>query len=205
MQPQDLFTQFITQLYQTPPLEYIAVAFGVASVLLASRNHVLLYPTGIISTAIFVYIMAKAGLYAESVLNLYYFAMSIYGWWLWKKNHASENPEAISVNTNTDWLITIAITSIGWLLLYYILKTYTNSDVAALDAFVSAAAWAGMWLLARHKVENWILLNLSNLIAIPLQIHKGIPFTALLTIFLFIVAIFGYFRWRHQYRTQHAV
>lgn len=203
MQLHELTTQFFTQLTQTSRLEYIAVFFGALSVVLANRNHVLLYPTGIISTATFIYIMAEAGLYAESALNIYYFIMSIYGWWLWNKNKGNENPKAISVNTQRAWVITCGIVVIGWAILYYTLKTFTDSDVPILDALVSATAWAGMWLLAKHKVENWILLNISNLIAIPLQIHKGIPFTALLTVFLFIVAIFGYFRWKKLYREQH--
>jgi len=204
MQLQHLVAEFLAQIRQTSLLEYIAVLFGVASVLLAKKNHVLLYPTGIISTVIFVYIMAKAGLYAESALNIYYFIMSVYGWWLWYENQGNENPKAISRNTKKDWIITVAICIVGWCVLYFVLKNYTDSDVAFLDAVVSAAAWAGMWLLAKHKVENWILLNISNFIAIPLQIHKGIPFTALLTLFLFIVAIFGYRSWRKQYQLQHA-
>jgi nicotinamide mononucleotide transporter len=69
---------------------------------------------------------------------------------------------------------------------------------------VSATACAGMWLLAKHKIENWILLNISNAIAIPLLVYKGIPLTACLTLFLFIVACFGYFNWRKQYRVLHA-
>lgn len=203
MQFQELASRFITQLSQTSPLEYTAVIFSVFSVLLANRNHVLLYPTGIISTAIFIYIMADAGLYAESALNMYYFIMSIYGWWLWTKNKGSENPKAISVNTQRDWIISGCIVGIGWVILFSTLKAFTDSDVPVWDALVSATAWAGMWLLAKHKAENWILLNISNLIAIPLQIHKGIPFTALLTVFLFIVAIFGYLRWKKLYREQH--
>ncbi len=203
MQWQDLITNFFTQIKQTSFLEYFAVLFSVVSVLLARKNHVLLYPTGIISTATFIYIMADAGLYAESFLNLYYFIMSIYGWWLWYKNNGNENPKAISVNGNKDWIVTISIVVIGFFLLYYVLVNHTDSDVPIWDAIVSSTAWAGMWLLAKHKVENWILLNISNLIAIPLQIHKGIPFTAMLTVFLFIVAIFGYIRWRKLYLLQH--
>ncbi len=195
----------IVQLKQTTLLEAIAVVFGMASVLLANRNHVALYPTGIISTVIYLYIMSKpsVGLYAEAMLNLYYLVMSIYGWVLWNKRHESESPAAITHNNNKDWLITGAIVVIGWIILYTVLSQFTDSDVPVWDAIVSATAWAGMWLLAKHKVENWILLNISNLIAIPLQIHKGIPFTAILTIFLFIVAVSGYFRWRKMYQSQH--
>jgi nicotinamide mononucleotide transporter len=68
--------------------------------------------------------------------------------------------------------------------------------VPAWDAFISSTAWAGMWLLARRKIENWIFLNISNLFAIPLLIHKKLPMFALLTSILFIVAIFGFLEWK---------
>ena len=129
--------------------------------------------------------------------------MSIYGWIKWNKNHESENPVAITTNNSKDWIITAGIVIGGWILLYFTLSRYTDSNVPATDAFVSATAWAGMWLLARHKVENWILLNISNAIAIPLLIYKGMAFAAVFTLFLFIVAIFGYLRWRKQYRLAH--
>jgi nicotinamide mononucleotide transporter len=195
--------QFYTQLQATKPVEFVAVVFGMISVVLANRNHVWLYPTGIVSTILYVWIMARVGLYAESLLNLYYFIMSIYGWILWHKGKENENPASISHNNGKDWAISITICIVGWAVLYYVLSSYTDSTVPMLDAIVSATAWAGMWLLAKHKIENWILLNISNAIAIPLYIYKGIPFTALLTLFLFIVAIFGYFRWKKQYRLQH--
>lgn len=202
---QDLATQLYTQLQQTTVIEAIAVVFAMISVVLANMNNVWLYPTGIISTIIYVWIMAKVGLYAESLLNLYYLVMSIYGWILWHKGHENDNPASISHNTAKDWMITACICIIGWVVLYTVLSNYTDSTVPMLDAIISATAWAGMWLLAKHKIENWILLNISNVVAIPLYIYKGIPFTAFLTLFLFIVAIFGYFRWKKQYRLQHTV
>ena len=203
MNTQELYQGFVQQILQTSIFEAIAVLFGMASVVLANRNHVWLYPTGIISTVIYIWLMTKVGLYAESLLNLYYLIMSIYGWVLWNKHKESENPKAISHNTRQDWQITFLISGIGWCLLYFVLSKFTDSDVPVWDAIVSATAWAGMWLLAKHKIENWILLNISNAIAIPLYIHKGIPFTSFLTLFLFIVAIFGYFRWKKLYRLQH--
>jgi nicotinamide mononucleotide transporter len=70
---------------------------------------------------------------------------------------------------------------------------------------VSSTAWAGMWLLARRKIENWIFLNISNIVAIPLKFHKDLPLMALLTTFLFIVAIFGFLEWRKIYRQQQSL
>lgn len=199
----NMIEALVVQFLQTEIQEVIAVVFAMASVILSSRNNVGLYPAGIISTSLFIWIMADAGLYAESWLNGYYLLMSIYGWWRWQKNREHKNAKAISRNSRKDWIITGLIVVAGGTMLYIILKQYTDSDVPFWDATIAATAWAGMWLLAKHKVENWLLLNISNFIAVPLQFHKGIPLTALLTIFLFIVAVFGYLRWSRQYRQQN--
>ena len=86
------------------------------------------------------------------------------------------------------------------MVLYFALKNFTDSDVPLIDAWVSSTAWAGMWLLARRKIENWILLNISNAFAIPLLFYKNLPLFALLTIFLFGVAVWGYFEWKKLYK-----
>lgn len=194
---------FTVQLMQTTIIEAVAVFFGVASVLLANRNSVWLYPTGIVSTGLYLYIMSSVGLYAETLLNGYYLAMSIYGWVRWQQNKEDMSASAITYNSAKDWKIAIGITTIGFVVLYFTLSRYTDSDVPIADAVVSAFAWAGMWLLAKHKIENWVFLNISNAIAIPLLIYKGIPLTALLTVVLFTVAVFGYFRWKKLHRLQH--
>lgn len=182
----------------------IAVLFGIISVVLANRNHVLLYPTGLVSTALYMYIMTNAGLYAETLLNAYYFIMSVYGWLRWMRNKENNRASAISYCDTKDWVISAAIVILGFAILFVTLDTYTDSTVPLADALVSAFAWAGMWLLAKHKIENWILLNISNTIAIPLLLYKGLPLTAVLTVILFTVAVSGYLRWRKLYAAQYA-
>lgn len=189
------------ELANTPAVEWGAVLFGVAEVLLALNNRVLLYPAGIISTALSIYLLANAKLYAESALNIYYLVMSIYGWYHWVRRK-NEPPLPITKATIGDWRITLVIVAGAWAALYFILSRYTPSDVPAMDAWVSATAWAGMWLLARRKVENWLLLNVSNIFAIPLLVYKQLPLYACLTIVLFIVAVFGYFKWKRICRLQ---
>lgn len=183
------------QMKDTDGLQWLAVIFGVAEVLLARSNRIWLYPVGIAGTLLSVYILILAGLYAESLLNGYYVVMSIYGWWYWirKKNLP---PLRISYCRRKDWITVIWIVAGGFILLFFTLKYFTPSTVPVWDSWVSATAWAGMWLLAKRKIENWILLNISNLFAIPLLVFKQLPLFAALTLFLFIVAVFGYFEWR---------
>lgn len=192
---QDWLQLLNTELVRTTWPEWIAVIFGVAQVLLAQRNHVLTYPAGIISIILSVYILSVAVLYAEALLNVYYLVMSIYGWYLWTRK-TGKPALPVTFTTKREWSITALIVVGGWILLYVVLRLFTSSDVPLWDAWVSATAWAGMWLLARRKVENWLLLNLSNLFAVPLQFYKHLPLFALLTVVLFIVACFGYVDWR---------
>ena len=186
---------FVQQLKETSWIEWLAVAFGVAEVLLARVNKVALYPAGIAGTLLSIYLFIGSGLYAESLLNLYYVLMSIYGWWYWHKEK-NKPPVPVSYSNRKEWTTVAAIVIGGFIFLYLILANFTPSTVPFWDAFVSATAWAGMWLLAKRKIENWILLNISNAVAIPLLFYKHLILYAALTIFLFIVAVQGYFEWK---------
>lgn len=195
MHLQHWISLFTEQVQKTTIAEWVAVGFGVTEVLLARKNKILLYPAGIISTVISTYLMFSVQLYAESLLNLYYLVMSVYGWIYWVKKR-NEPPVPVTYTSKKEWNVVLLIVGGGWLFLFLALKHFTPSTTPVWDSWVSCTAWAGMWLLAKRKVENWILLNISNLFAVPLLFHKELPLMACLTIFLFIVAISGYFDWK---------
>lgn len=199
---QDLITGF----QQMTLLEAIAVFFGVLSVLCSRQNSVWVYPTGLISTGIYTYMLAQQHfkLYAEAALNAYYFIMSVYGWYYWMKKDSTQHVTNITRVNKRELIIAIAIAVLGWAIIYLLLRNFSNSDVPAIDAFVSATACSGMWLLAKRKIENWIFLNISNFVAVPLLFHKHLALTATLTIFLFIVAVTGYFHWLKLYREENS-
>ncbi|WP_199120133.1 nicotinamide riboside transporter PnuC [Pedobacter sp. ASV28] len=199
MEIQEWLHLFVEQVKATSYLEWAAVGFGVTEVLLAKRNHIALYPAGIIGILLSLYLKLNARLYAESLLSMYYLIMSVYGWIIWSRRRARNETLTVSWTNKQELQIAFYIAIGGYFVLYYALINFTNSDVPILDAFVSSTAWAGMWLLARRKIENWIFLNVSNIVAIPLMWHKNYVMFALLTLFLFIVAIFGYFDWKKIY------
>jgi nicotinamide mononucleotide transporter len=191
----------LAQIRQAPAIEWIGTGFGIAEVFLARFNNILLYPAGIVSVLVSSYIFLDAGLYAEFLLNLYYLVMSIYGWYAWVHKPGMKDLK-IGRSGRRDWIVSGAITSVGFMVLYFALRGFTDSTVPVWDAWVSATAWAGMWLLARRRIENWILLNISNAFAIPLLLRKELPLYALLTGILFVVAIFGYFAWRRKLKSE---
>ena len=188
-------------LQQTTWQEWLGVFFSVFQVLLARKNNSNNYLFGIAGISLTLYVMIQSKLYAEFTLNLYYLVMSIYGWLYWKFGKR-KSETTISETTNNEKLITAGIVIGTFGVFYFFLTNFTDSDVPILDSLVSAFAWAGMWLMARRKIENWVLLNISNIIAIPLLVHKGLYLYAVLTAFLFIVAISGYLEWRKIIKTK---
>lgn len=184
--------------------EWFGVFFSVFQVLLARKNNSNNYLFGVAGILLTLYVMIQSKLYAEFTLNLYYLVMSIYGWLYWKFGKR-KSETSISETTNNEKLITAGIVIGTFSIFYFFLTNFTDSDVPILDSLVSAFAWAGMWLMARRKIENWILLNISNIIAIPLLIHKGLYLYAVLTAFLFIVAISGYLEWRKIIKSKSVV
>ncbi|WP_424494441.1 nicotinamide riboside transporter PnuC [Salinimicrobium sp. GXAS 041] len=176
-------------------LQFLGTTFGVAQVLLARKNNIHNYLFGIISVIISIWVLYESRLYADILLHLYYLVMSIYGWFYWKFGKAKQSAP-VSRSTRTEHFKALAIATGCFALMAWWLVFHTNSDVPIWDAVVSAFAWAGMWLMAKRKIENWIYLNISNIIAIPLLIYKDLYIYAGLTVFLFLVGTSGYFKWK---------
>lgn len=176
-------------------LQWVGAGFGVVQVLLARQNNINNYLFGMVSILISMWVYYNSQLYADILLNGYYFAMSVYGWFYWRWGKQQQQA-AITFATPKDYKWALLIVAGCFAAMTYWLIYHTDSDVAVWDALAVAFAWAGMWLLAKRKLENWIFLNVSNAISIPLLIYKELYVYVGLTVFLFVVAIFGYIKWK---------
>ena len=179
-------------------LEIVAIIFGLVSVLFAKKNNILVYPTGIISTLIFVYLLYKWELIGDMLINGYYTTMSIYGWYLWtlKKNDQEEYP--ISVMNKKELglgIVIFIITVLFVILVYHFFDKFTNW-MAYVDTFTTGVFFVGMWLMAKRKIENWILWIIGDVISIPLYFYKGYTFTSLQYLIFTIIAIYAYKEWK---------
>jgi nicotinamide mononucleotide transporter len=202
---QEIYQEFVTGLQQTSVLEFVAVVFGIASVLFSRKENILVYPTGIINTVLYTWFcFGWWGLYAEGSLNFYYTAMSIYGWYAWSQKSNGGEALHITPNNKKDWTISIGFFVVAWVVLFYILKTYTKSTVPLGDSFASATAYTGMWQMARKKIENWMWWTLTNLVSVPLYFSKGAVFTSVQYIVFLILAIIGWIEWHRKYYRKHA-
>lgn len=176
-------------------IQIIGTGFGIAQVLLARKNKISNYLFGIVSILLGFWVHYQTQLYADILLGMYYLVMSIYGYVYWRYGKKNK-PSPITYSTKQDYIKAGLIVVICFSIMVYWLGNHTDSDVVIWDSIISAFAWAGMWLMARRKIENWVFLNISNLIAIPLLIYKELYIYAGLTLFLFVVAISGYIEWR---------
>ena len=178
-------------------LEVIAVSFGIASVVYSKKENILVYPTGIISTLIYVYLCFGFKLYADMGINLFYFGMSIYGWIMWNSK-IEDTKLQITSNTLKENLFTVGFTFVIWVILYFILSKFTNSDVPYIDSFTTAVCFVGMWLMAWKKLENWTMWIIADLVSIPLYWYKGLYLTSVQFMFFTVLAVLGYIEWKKK-------
>lgn len=182
-------------------LEAVAVFFGIASVFYSMREHILVYPTGIVSTLIYVWICFEYKLYADMGINAYYFGMSIFGWYVW--THPKENQKILPVTwlDGKGWIFSIMIFLVSYMVLSQVLLRFTDSDVPFWDSFTTASAFVGMWLMAKKKVENWYFWLLTDLVSIPLYFSKELILTSFQYLIFTILATMGLFAWIKSAKT----
>lgn len=206
-------------------LELIAAIFGIISVFYAKKENILVYPTGIISTGLYVYLLSQWALYGDLIINIYYTVMSLYGWYMWTSvSKNTQDTLAITRANGKDKLIALAIfifTAIFVIVVYRYYEVmpalnftesvqYTFQKLSAgnlkefreatpyLDTFTTAAAFVAMWLMANKKLENWIFWIITNIVSIPLYFVKGYGFTGIQYTLFLILAILGYQQWKQS-------
>jgi nicotinamide mononucleotide transporter len=179
-------------------LEIIAVIFGFLSVWFSKQNNILVFPTGMISTAIFVYLLLKWTLLGDMMINAYYFIMSIFGWYVWTRKVDATHVTPISYTTKKEHLYSVLIFTVTLIFVYIVYKSFDkwNDWTAIADTFTTAVFFVGMWLMAKRKIENWLYWIVGDIISIPLYFYKGFTFTSFQYLIFTLIAIFGYFAWK---------
>ena len=192
-----LFEQYSQ--YQTKDivLEIIAVVFGLLSVWYSKNNNILVFPTGMISTAIFIYLLYKWVLLGDMMINAYYFLMSIYGWFIWtRKENNTITPISRVTNNEKKIGIIIFLSSLVFVYLIYVYFDKWGTITSYVDNITTAIFFVGMWLMAKRKIENWIFWIIADIISIPLYFYKGLIFTSLQYLIFTFIAIAGYYSWK---------
>ena len=188
-------------------LELIAVFFGLLSVWFSKNNNVLVYPTGIINTSIFVYLLIKWELLGDMIINVYYFLMSIYGWYYWtRKSHNHEYTPITKIKEADIKIILIIIIS-STLFVSYLYSFFDKWSglVSYIDVLTTAIFFVGMWLMARRKIESWFFWILGDVISVPLYFVKGLAFSSFQYLIFTLIAVAGYYKWKSIYNNKKRI
>jgi len=189
---------------QTTWIEAIAVISGIVSVWYSRKENILVFPTGLLNTTIYIYLSFKGHLLGEASVNLYYTIMSLYGWYLWtRKNQTNQELILQITNSNTkeriqQFLFFAGVYATIYFALVYLKQSFAPEAIPWADALASASAYTAMWLMAKKKVESWFWWVLTNIASIPLYFIKGYTFTSVQFIVLLILAIAGWIEWSRK-------
>ena len=193
-----LFSQYSSYSPSFIYLELFAVIMNITSVVYAKRNNILVYPTGLIGTGIFVYILLNFSLLGDTIINAYFFSMSIYGWYFWsrKKDEVFVNQVSTINRYEIKYLFILAISSLIFIYFIYDYFDKWNNWTAYVDNITTAIFFIAMWLMAKRKVESWIFWIIGDLITVPLYFYKGLTISSIQYIIFLILAVLGYISWK---------
>lgn len=193
-----LFGQYIDYETIDISLEIIAIIFGFLSVWYAKINRIWVYPTGMVSTLIFVYLLLKWELLGDMLINGYYFIMSAYGWYIWTRKVDDTHHTPITRTNSKEKKISVVLFIATLIFVYFVYDSFDKwtSWVAYIDTVTTAIFFVGMWLMARKKIENWIYWIIGDIISVPLYFYKGFTFTSFQYLIFTFIAIFGYLEWK---------
>ena len=194
----EMYQALITNLENTSLIEFLAVVFGILSVWYARKEDILVFPTGMISVVLYIYICIGAKLYADMGINAFYFITSAYGWYTWTHQDGKTEQREISRTTKQEKIVIAFGLLSFYFSLHYILTHFTDSNVPVIDSITTSIFLIGMWLMARKKIENWSFWIIGDLISIPLYAYKGLVLTSIQFSLFLVLAIMGYTEWRKR-------
>lgn len=178
-------------------LEFLVFVFGIASVFLARKENILVYPTGLIATVITTYLLYQAGYFADMTMNAYYSIMSLYGWYKWASKSKEPNLQITRTNTK-EKIIGVGLFFLTMLITFLVYKffDYTLEIPNYIDIFTSGLFFTAMWYMALKKLENWTLWIVGDIIVVPLFAYRGLGMLSLQYLIFTIIAIYGYLEWK---------
>lgn len=204
---QQIVDQFINDILLTKWYEYLAVAAGIISVWYSKKENIWVYPTGLVNTIIYIYISFKGHLLGEASVNFYYTLMSIIGWYNWtKKDTQNKLALRISASNTRDWIKQLLFFTLCYAIIFsaltYFKTLFFDGVIPWADALASAAAFTGMWLMTKKKIESWYWWMITNIMSIPLYFVKHYVFTSVYYVVLLVMAVAGLIEWKKRYKLQ---
>ena len=177
-------------------LDIVTTVLGLAYILLEYKASIWMWAVGFAMQALGIVLYYQKGLYADCGMEFYYLAMTVYGYWRWIRGTSAKQTLAIRhfpQKLIIPWLVIIAAI---WAVIYWLLVTFTNSNVPLADSFTTALSIVGIWALAHKYLEQWFIWIAVDVVTSVLYFYKDIPFKASLYALYVVIALFGYLKWR---------
>ena len=179
-------------------LDIVTTVLGLAYILLEYRASVWMWGVGFLMQALGIVLYYEKGLYADCGMEFYYLSMTVYGWWRWIRGSATKQALPITHFPKRLVLPWIVLMATVWAVIYWLLVTYTNSNVPLADSFTTALSIVGIWALAHKYLEQWFIWIAVDIVTSALYFYKDIPFKASLYALYVVIAILGYRKWRRM-------
>jgi len=179
-------------------LDIVTTVLGLAYILLEYKASIWMWAVGFAMQALGIVLYYQKGLYADCGMEFYYLAMTVYGYWKWIHGNASKKALPIRHFPHRlvpPWLLLIGLV---WGIIYWLLVTFTNSNVPLADSFTTALSIVGIWALAHKYLEQWFIWIAVDVVTCALYFYKDIPFKASLYGLYVVIAVFGYIKWRRM-------
>lgn len=187
-----------SQVVAMSPWEYIAVALGIAYLVLAARENIWCWLCALVSTCIYVLLFWNESLLMESALNGYYIAMAVYGWWQWRGKSMRQEARISAWTTSRHLVVITSVLALSGAS-GYLLSEHTTAAWPYLDSFTTWGAIVTTWMVAHKILENWIYWFVVDAISIPLYLERGLYLTAALFVMYLVIVVIGYFTWKREY------
>jgi nicotinamide mononucleotide transporter len=189
-------------------VEIFGAVTGIAYVVLEIRRNILLWPLGIITSAVYIYVFGRTGFYANMGLQGYYLVISVYGWYMWSRmpvpagDGEREGSDVRRISRLTAVWCALATATI-WALLWFVLDRATDSPVPLWDGLIASSSVVATWMLTRKYIEQWYVWIVANAIAVAVYLASGLYPTAVLFFVYFVMAIIGVIKWRQGVSRQY--
>ncbi|MFV0591472.1 MAG: nicotinamide riboside transporter PnuC [Draconibacterium sp.] len=179
-------------------IEVLGAILGLLYIFFSIRQNIFTWPTGLISSFLYVIVFFNAKLYADMGLQVYYVLISLYGWYFWIKGKKPEASTQVPVQITSKKLrYILAISSVVlYFLILFILKNFTDSDVPYMDSLTTALSIVATWMLAKKYIGHWIIWIFVDAVSAGLYVYKGLWPTVILFTIYSIMAAVGYFEWK---------
>jgi nicotinamide mononucleotide transporter len=197
--------QTISEWFLVNKIEVLGAILGILYIRFSIRQNIFTWPTGILTSALYIIVFFSSALYASMVLQFYYVAISIYGWYYWLKGNHTDNKSLIPVQKANKilWIKIAGISFLLYLIILFILIRFSDSDVPFMDSLTTTFSIVATWMLAKKYIENWLIWIIADTVSVGLYIYKNLWPTVILFIVYTVLAYFGYIEWKKDLKTKN--